>query len=241
MKEETKMKTKNKALLLSLCAVLLVAVSVLGTLAYLTSKDSVVNTFSVGSVQLNLDEAKVNGNGDPIDKSGNKVTKLDEAERVDNNTYKLIPGHSYTKDPTVTLLKGSEKSYIKMTVTVSYANELDKIFADNKITDLTNVITGYDSTKWTYGGNTKDATANTRTYTFYYHETVSALDEAKTLEALFTGIKVPGSVTKEQLATLYKSETDRLTITAKAYAIQADGFDNKEAAWTAFDGQVKTN
>lgn len=234
------MKTKNKALLLSLCAVLLVAVSVLGTLAYLTSNDSVVNTFSVGSVQLNLDEAKVNGNGDPVDASENKVTELDKAKRVDNNDYKLIPGHSYTKDPTVTLLKGSEESYIKMTVTVSYASELDKIFAANKITDLTTVITGYDPAKWTYGGNVKNAD-NTRTYTFYYYQTVSALNEAKTLEALFTGIQVPGSVTKEQLATLYKSETDRLTITAKAYAIQADGFNTKEAAWTAFDDQIKTN
>ena len=42
------MKTKRKALLLSLCAVLLVAVSVMGTIAYLTSTDNVANTFTVG-------------------------------------------------------------------------------------------------------------------------------------------------------------------------------------------------
>lgn len=46
------MKTRNKALLLTFGAVLLVAASVLGTLAYLTSTDKVVNTFTVGrSVQ----------------------------------------------------------------------------------------------------------------------------------------------------------------------------------------------
>ena len=51
------MKTKSKALLLTLCAVLLVTASVLGTMAFLTSNDEVVNTFSVGSVAIKLDEA----------------------------------------------------------------------------------------------------------------------------------------------------------------------------------------
>lgn len=44
------MKTKSKALLLTLCAVLLVAASVLGTMAYLTSSAEVKNTFTVGKV-----------------------------------------------------------------------------------------------------------------------------------------------------------------------------------------------
>ena len=57
------MKTKSKALLLTLCAVLLVTASVLGTMAFLTSNDEVVNTFSVGSVAIKLDEAKANTDG----------------------------------------------------------------------------------------------------------------------------------------------------------------------------------
>lgn len=57
------MKTKSKALFLMLCAVLLVAASVLGTMAYLTSTDEVVNTFTVGSVAIKLDEAKANPDG----------------------------------------------------------------------------------------------------------------------------------------------------------------------------------
>ena len=55
------MKTRSKALLLTLCAVLLVTASVLGTMAFLTSNDEVVNTFSVGSVAIKLDEAKAAG------------------------------------------------------------------------------------------------------------------------------------------------------------------------------------
>ena len=113
------MKTKSKILLLTLCAVALVAASVLGTLAYLTSTDEVQNTFTVGQVKITLDEAQVNSDGKPINTDGTVVTNLADAERVKANSYKLLPGHEYTKDPTVTVLAGSESSYIKMTVTFS--------------------------------------------------------------------------------------------------------------------------
>ena len=54
-----KMKARNKILLLALCMAALIAVSVLGTMAYLTSTDKVINTFTVGKVDIKLDEAKV--------------------------------------------------------------------------------------------------------------------------------------------------------------------------------------
>ena len=149
------MKTKSKALLLTLCAVLLVAASVMGTMAYLTSTDKVENTFTVGNVKITLDEAKVNTDGTPVT----------PAERVKANEYKLLPGHTYNKDPMVTVLSGSEASYIKMTVTFSEASALDAIFAPTGA-ELTSIFNGYDSTNWIYKGNTKDATANTRTYEF---------------------------------------------------------------------------
>ena len=131
------MKTRNKALLLTLCAVLLVTASVLGTMAFLTSNDEVVNTFSVGSVAIRLDEAKANTDG----------SLVEGAARVKANSYKLLPGHTYNKDPMVTVLNGSEASYIKMTVTFSKASALDAIFAPTGA-DLTSIFNGYDSTNW---------------------------------------------------------------------------------------------
>ncbi|MGN0770227.1 MAG: SipW-dependent-type signal peptide-containing protein [Christensenellales bacterium] len=212
------MKTRNKALLLTLCAVLLVAASVLGTMAYLTSQDTVTNTFTVGTVAIKLDEAKV-------DQSGVAVTP---AERVQENSYKLLPGHTYNKDPMVTVLKGSESSYVKMTVTFSKANELDTIFAPTGA-ELTSIFNGYDSTNWIAKGNTKDTETNTRTYEFWYKETVSALDDDVALDALFDSITVPGTITGERLKTI-----EDMTITVNAYAIQADGFADAAAAWAAF-------
>ena len=209
----------KKSIALVMMAVLLVAASVMGTLAFLTSHDEVVNTFTVGKVAIKLDEAAANTDG----------TLVPNADRVKTNSYKLLPGHTYNKDPMVTVLKGSEPSYIKMTVTFSKANELDAIFAPTGA-DLTSIFKGYDAANWIAKGNTKDATANTRTYEFWYKEAVGAPDGDVALDALFDSITVPGSVTKEQLATI-----EGMTITVNAYAIQADGFADAGAAWAAFN------
>lgn len=212
------MKTKRKALLLTFCAVLLVVASVLGTIAYLTANDTVANTFTVGQVAINLDEAKVNPDGTPVA----------NADRVKANRYKLLPGHTYTKDPTVTVLSGSESSYIKMTVTFTKANELDAIFAPNGA-DLTSIFKGYDSANWIAKGNTKNKTANTRTYEFWYKEAVGAPTADVKLDALFDFITVPSTINNDQLKNIAS-----MTITVNAYAIQADGFETAEKAWAAF-------
>lgn len=208
------MKTRTKALLMLLCAVLLVAGSVLGTLAYLTSTDTVTNTFTVGNVSIKLDEAKANTDG----------TLVANADRVKANTYKLLPGHTYNKDPMVTVLKGSESSYIKLNVVVTKSAELDAIGVD-----LLTTFKGYDSANWIYKGNTEDTTANTRTYEFWYKETVAAPDADVALDALFDQVVIPGTITNAQLATI-----EGMTITVTANAIQADGFADAAAAWAAY-------
>lgn len=209
---------KFKALLVVACALLLVAASVFGTMAYLTSTDEVKNTFTVGKVNIKLDEAKANPDG----------SLVEGAARVKANSYKLLPGHTYNKDPMVTVLSGSESSYVKMTVTFSKANELDNIFAPTGA-DLTSIFKGYNAANWIAKGNTKDATANTRTYEFWYKEAVGAPTADIALDALFDSITVPGEITKEQLATI-----EGMTITVNAYAIQAEGFADATAAWAAF-------
>ena len=210
---------KKKILVACLCVALAVLTIAGTTLAYLTSHDTVTNTFTVGNVQIKLDEAKANADG----------TLVPNADRVKENSYKLIPGHTYNKDPMVTVLKGSESSYIKMTVTFTKAAELDAIFAPTGA-DLTSIFNGYDSTNWIYKGNTEDTTANTRTYEFWYKEAVAAPTADVALDALFDQIKAPDSLTNSDLNNLKD-----LKITVNAYAIQADGFATAEAAWAAFN------
>ena len=212
------MKKTRKILLMAACAVLLVCISVGATVAYLTSTDSVTNTFTVGKVAITLDEAKVNTDG----------SLVEGAARVKENSYKLLPGHTYNKDPMVTVLNGSEPAYIKMTVTFDKADKLDAIFAPGGA-DLTSIFNGYDAANWIYKGNTENTTAKTRTYEFWYKETVGAPTADVALDALFDSITVPGDITNAQLDTIAG-----MTITVNAYAIQADGFADAAAAWAAY-------
>ena len=212
---------KKKLLIMSVAMVLVCAFAVGMTIAYLTSTDEVVNTFTVGNVQIKLDEAKVNPDG----------TIVPNVDRVKTNSYKLIPGHTYNKDPMVTVLSGSESSYIKMTVTFSNSSELDAIFAPTGA-DLTSIFNGYDRTTWIYKGNTENTGNNTRTYEFWYKETVAAPTADIALDALFDSITVPGNINNDQLATI-----EGMTITVNAYAIQADGFADATAAWAAYNAQ----
>ena len=242
------MKKTTKALLLTLCAVLLVAASVMGTMAYLTASDSVKNTFTVGKVKINLDEAKVNENGTPVE----------GAARVKENSYKLIPGVTYTKDPTVTVKSGSEKAYVRMKVTFNNARQIiamctDPEFAEDGPTGVENAFplirmvkfVEANAAKWDgiipdnmvetedMLGNAKyfayDKEADTLTYYFYYNETVAAPSADVVLPPLFDSITVPEWVTGDQL-----KELNNFQINAVAEAIQADGFANADDAWAAF-------
>lgn len=215
---------KSKVLLLSVCAVLLVVATVLGTLAYLTDRDTVVNTFTVGQVDIVLDEADVNPDG----------TVIEGADRVKENDYHLIPGMTYTKDPTITVLKGSEESYVRMVVTVSCYAELKEIFGEDFLPQY--FVSGWDPETWLTTGEIKvDEEANTATYEFRYKETVTpTADEDMVLDALFDSLTVPGTVSGEELAKIAD-----LKITVVGHAIQKTSFDSEDAAWAAFDEQVK--
>ena len=208
---------RSKHLVLALCAVLMVVGTILGTVAYLQDTASIVNTFTVGNVHLKLDEAVVNEKGEPT--GGRTET---------GNAYHLLPGETYTKDPTVTVLKGSEESYVRMMLTINCADELDAIFAPSGAA-LTEIFKGYDATKWEYVGVTR-GNDNTITYEFRYFETVKPQKDADlVLDALFDTLTVPNTMTGEQLATIAD-----LKITVEAHAIQATGFANADEAWTAF-------
>lgn len=212
---------KFKALLVVACALLLVAASVFGTMAYLTSTDTVTNTFTVGKVNIKLDEAKVNADGTPVA----------NAERVKANEYMLLPGHTYTKDPTVTVEAGSEDSYVRMKVEVKNIDQLKAVFTDvsyygtNGVFLLQKLVGDWDNAKWASVGYEQSADDKTGTYEFrYYQKTGPA-----TLEPLFTTITIPGSV---DAAGLEKLGNVQIKITGEA--IQADGFTDANAAWNAF-------
>ncbi len=226
----------RRALLLLASAVLLVSLSVGATLAYLTSTTEVVqNTFTVGKVNITLDEADVDEYGNLVyktDDEGNTTTEL--ADRVLKNEYKLLPGHTYIKDPIVHMAADSEFSYVRMMVTVKDLKDLKTVFStavdpSTKVFLLQNFV-NWDSAKWIYAGCTEAEGGDSAEYEFRYYQTKGTVDGAAAdLEPLFTTITIPGTVANADLAKLEEVE-----INVIAHAIQADGFADADAAWTAF-------
>lgn len=197
------MKKTSKALLLSLCAVLLVTASVLGTMAYLTSQDQVVNTFTVGNVAITLDEKDVDNST-----SG-------ENDRDKANAYKLMPGHNYEKDPIVHVDANSEDCYLFVKV----VNEITGIEAEKTVAQ-----------QMTEKGWVVVDAANANDIYVY---TTDGKNPAVVTEGsnitVFENFTIAGNVDNNTLAT-YAGKT----IKVDAYAIQADGFADKNASeiWT---------
>lgn len=191
------MKTARKVLILALCAVLLVSATIMGTMAYLTSQAEVVNTFTVGSVAITLDETDVDGN----------------AGRDTENAYKLLPGHTYTKDPIIHVASTSEDCYLFVKV----VDGIKAIEAD------TTVAAQMAAKGW----KTVDGVENVYVYTV---NNENAAVSAGSDVPVFNNFKILDGVTNTVLAE-YKNKT----ITVTAYAVQKDGFEGKTAAeiWNA--------
>ena len=94
-------------LAVAVCAIALVVGSIAGTVAYLTVRVSVTNTFSHGKVTITMDERRVDKNGNPL---GN------ENDRITGNEYMLMPGTTYTKDPIIHIGADSQPTYLFLKV-----------------------------------------------------------------------------------------------------------------------------
>lgn len=198
------MKSAKKAIIAAVCAVMLVVGSVAGTMAYLTSTATVTNTFTVGNVAITLDELDVDNS-------------TDNEERDQANSYKLMPGHTYTKDPTVHVGANSEDCYLFVKV-------------DNQIAGIegaTTVANQMAAKGWT--------AVNGQTGVYVYVGTASGATNPVVVTKnanvpVFENFTISGTVDNTTLAG-YTGKT----ITVTAYAIQADGFNGKTASeiWTA--------
>lgn len=203
------MKKKLTALLL---VVVLVAALIAGaTLSYFTDTDTVTNTFTVGDVDIDVYEHKLNADG-----------TLDPNTEVDSNFYgNIVPGVEYKKDPTIENI-GPNGAYARMMVTVP--NDLFQALAAKGVNSLDALFVGYDANKWAFAGNVTDDTNNAITYVYNYIGNNGVL-AAGTKATLFTAFKLPDTLTQEDLA-----NWDAFYIVVEGQAIQAEGFDSQQEA-----------
>ena len=183
---------KLRKIILTLCsALLLVSLSVGATLAYLTSTTgAVTNTFTAGNVTITLDEAKA----DVYGVADNTV------DRVTGNEYKLIPGHTYAKDPTVHVAEGSEDCWLFVKVENGLGEDEDTI------------VTQMGEIGWTL--------VDGETNIYAYKEIVSAEEDV----IVFNTFTLDGDANVETLKTAqivitaYAVQADTFTTAAAAWA-----------------------
>lgn len=169
---------KKKTLALVLALTLLVAGVVGGTLAWLTDQTAEVkNTFTVGDINIGLTETTAD--------------------------YKMVPGNTIAKDPTVTVKANSEACWLFVKVTES----------ENLDTFITYAI----AEGWT---ELQDGV--------YYREVpASAADQTFSVLA-DNAVTVKSDVTRTMLET---AKTDAPTLTFQAYAVQKDNVASASDAW----------
>lgn len=199
----------RKILLTVFSALLIVCLSVGATVAYLTSTDEVKNTFTVGDVRINLQETVVDEYG---------VATSTNLGTTEGNNYKLMPGHTYTKDPIVFVNPGSENAWLFVKV-------------ENGIADIEAADVDEENPTTIAGQMTKDNTwtlvsGTTNVYAYKYIGT----DGTQAL--------VFSSFTIADNADISEYADAKIVITA--YAVQAAGFATAEDAWNATFG-AKTN
>ena len=163
------MKTRSKVLSLVLAGTLVVSAGMFGTLAYLTDKtDKVVNTFTTSGIEIDLTETT-------------------------GTEYKMVPGFTIGKDPTVTVEADSEDCYLFVKLEKS-ANFDD--FLTYKMSGGWTSLDGVDGVFYRVVANN----ANDQTFEVLKDDQVT----------------VKGTVTEDQLAALNNGTYPTLTITAYA-------------------------
>ena len=198
------MKTARKALMLILCAALLVSATVMGTLAYLTAESkTVTNTFTVGDINITLQEYPFKTDSTTeLDESATPVQSID--------TYKVVPGGEQPKKPFVTVKAKSENCYV-------YVNVVNNLTIDNIL------VVNYDTpVDWI---EVASKTADDRTVsTLYRYKNIMNYSENDSEPlVVFTKVSYSDSIQKDNSETdLEIGQLKGKTIVLNAYAHQSD-------------------
>lgn len=189
------MKRSKKFLVFMISVALVTAISMMPTLSWLSDKsEKVVNTFAGGAISIILDEA-------PVDAHGQQI----EGDRVTSNSYKYVAGVTLDKDPTPTVLQGSDPCYVFICI----ENELNDLFALNIDTESWKQVAQADGT------------------TLYIY--ASSVDASKApqdivLKPIFTQVKVSEELTQQDIQSLGER-----SLNATAYAVQTAELTSAEA------------
>ena len=205
---------KKKSLVMMLVSLGLVGTIMVGaTLAFFTDQtDAVTNTFSVGAnvdIELyeDVDQKDAEKQEYVITASGNTLTRIPAGDGAEFKG--MYPGLELIKAPFVELAGGSSDCFVRVTMTG--IDDLD----DQGFT------VAFNTTDWTRVGGT-----GTLDGIYEYNTRVVGAATAVATAPVFTTITYDASNKEDP--------TDSLAdIVINAYAVQADGFEDADEAFTA--------
>lgn len=213
---------KNKIMLSVVSGLLVAAVAVGGTLAYLSDKSNMVtNTFNVGAgyeedddghVGLWLDEIDIDGK----DEEGNPA----ERTEIGNEYEDLQPGSIVDKDPTFHLTAGSTDSYVFAEVTgvdeMIAAGYYFTVEEPEKLVDPASAFNG----KWV-----KVSEGEGFNGLYIYNDGIDGIvSGGEAMEAMFNYVKLGSGVDNEGFAAIEPS-----TVVVRGVAVQAANLTAAEA------------
>lgn len=191
----------KKTLTMVLAFALIFALGIGATLAWLTAtSDTVTNTFTTSDINITLAETTTD--------------------------YKMVPGHTIAKDPTVTVVADSEPCYLFVKV--------------EKSGNFDDFMTYEMADGWTQ--LTKPETVDGKTTNVPVTGVFYRVVEASTSNQAFPVLKnnqvtVKDTVTKTMMNSL--NETTRPTLTFTAYATQRNSSNNTQ--FSAFEAWEKVS
>ena len=254
----------KKTIAIVALVVLVAVASVLGTLAYLTDTKTATNTFTVGNVKIELLESslhrenagvangqtstselwsdvKMEGTGNTSKYKAGDTFYTDAQIEANAQEYKcenvkLNPGQSYHKMPYVKNT-GANDAYIR--IRVMFPADLDTAILNSSMYTSTALNNKEFTLAYDNSGTVEREGIKYNVYTF------TRIDPLKAGEMTYWNVwgtvHMDADVTNEELASLFGKGNPYANgifpVLVEADAIQADGFANADAAWTAFDAQ----
>ncbi len=175
-----------KKTIITIIATVLVCCTVMGgTLAYLMDKTTTItNTFTVGNVDIDLTEEN-------------------------EGPYKMIPGSTITKDPEITVKKGSEACYVFVKI--------------EETATASDILSWTIATGWT---QLKDGSDQDIAGVFYRTQAAIAENGVDAIYSVFQNDQV--TVDSDLSAS---TNTSNCKITITGYAVQKDNVNTPYEAW----------
>jgi predicted ribosomally synthesized peptide with SipW-like signal peptide len=254
--------TKKRFVAILLCVTLVALAAIGATFAYLTSTDSVTNTFTVGNVKIDLIESSLHRENAGVANGATSTSELwsdvemlgtgntskykagdtfytdaqieANAAEYKCENVKLLPGESYHKMPYVKNT-GSEDAYIRIRVMIPA--DLDTAILNSSMYTSTALNNKEFTMAYDNSGTVERNSVKYNVYTFTRIDPLAAGE--MTYWNVWGTIHMDPDTTGEELAGFFGEgkpyANGVFPVLVEADGIQSDGFADAAAAWAAFD------